>query len=80
MTFRCANAACIIAAADSLPEPFVIRSAIDGPTYFHKQFSNKHFSDHIAVLGIFQAWQRARLVRVMRIGLARNYASFNIYA
>ncbi|EDV27428.1 uncharacterized protein TRIADDRAFT_20896 [Trichoplax adhaerens] len=58
--FKCANAACIIAVADSLPEPFVIRSIVDGPTYLHKQFSSKRYSDHIAVLGAFQAWQRAR--------------------
>ena len=48
------DAVCTISAASCFPEPFIN----DGKRlrYVHRNFAGTRFSDHVALLSVFQAW------------------------
>ncbi|XP_048458069.1 ATP-dependent RNA helicase A [Rhincodon typus] len=61
-TFICCSvgdAVCTISAATCFPEPFVNEGKRLG--YVHRNFSGTRFSDHVALLSVFQAWDDARM-------------------
>lgn len=53
------DAVCTISAATCFPEPFVSDGRRLG--YVHRNFSGNRFSDHVALLSVFQAWDDARM-------------------
>ncbi|XP_078417512.1 ATP-dependent RNA helicase A isoform X1 [Cetorhinus maximus] len=57
--FHVGDAVCTISAATCFPEPFVNEGKRLG--YMHRNFSGTRFSDHVALLSVFQAWDDARM-------------------
>ncbi|XP_048394847.1 ATP-dependent RNA helicase A isoform X2 [Stegostoma tigrinum] len=57
--FHVGDAVCTISAATCFPEPFVNEGKRLG--YVHRNFSGTRFSDHVALLSVFQAWDDARM-------------------
>lgn len=56
---------CTISAASCFPEPFVSEGKRLG--FVHRNFSGSRFSDHVALLSVFQAWDDVRLVRALSV-------------
>ncbi|CDQ68495.1 unnamed protein product [Oncorhynchus mykiss] len=56
------DAVCTISAASCFPEPFIN----DGKRlrYVHRNFAGTRFSDHVALLSVFQAWDENLEVRM----------------
>ncbi|KAM5202887.1 ATP-dependent RNA helicase A isoform 2-T4 [Hipposideros larvatus] len=57
--FYVGDAVCTISAATCFPEPFISEGKRLG--YVHRNFSGNRFSDHVALLSVFQAWDDARM-------------------
>ncbi|XP_063795841.1 ATP-dependent RNA helicase A isoform X2 [Pseudophryne corroboree] len=57
--FYVGDALCTISAATCFPEPFISEGRRLG--YVHRNFSGNRFSDHVALLSVFQAWDDARM-------------------
>ncbi|XP_072429715.1 ATP-dependent RNA helicase A isoform X2 [Chiloscyllium punctatum] len=57
--FHVGDAVCTISAATCFPEPFVNEGKRLG--YVHRNFAGTRFSDHVALLSVFQAWDDARM-------------------
>lgn len=55
------DAACTISAASCFPEPFINEGKRLG--FVHRNFAGTRFSDHVALLSVFQAWDEVRWVR-----------------
>ncbi|CAB1326187.1 unnamed protein product [Coregonus sp. 'balchen'] len=57
--FNVGDAVCTISAASCFPEPFIN----DGKRlrYVHRNFAGTRFSDHVALLSVFQAWDDVRM-------------------
>uniref|UniRef100_A0A8C4SGW0 RNA helicase n=1 Tax=Erpetoichthys calabaricus TaxID=27687 RepID=A0A8C4SGW0_ERPCA len=53
------DAVCTISAATCFPEPFISEGKRLG--FVHRNFSGSRFSDHVALLSVFQAWDDARM-------------------
>ena len=51
---------CTISAASCFPEPFISEGKRLG--FVHRNFSGSRFSDHVALLSVFQAWDDVRSV------------------
>lgn len=49
---------CTISAASCFPEPFINDGRRLG--FIHRNFSGTRFSDHVALLAVFQAWDDVR--------------------
>ncbi|TKS79274.1 ATP-dependent RNA helicase A [Collichthys lucidus] len=54
------DAMCTISAASCFPEPFVSEGKRLG--FVHRNFAGSRFSDHVALLSVFQAWDDVRSV------------------
>lgn len=52
------DAVCTISSATCFPEPFISEGRRLG--YVHRNFAGNRFSDHVALLSVFQAWDDAR--------------------
>ncbi|XP_063795837.1 ATP-dependent RNA helicase A protein-like isoform X2 [Pseudophryne corroboree] len=52
------DAVCTISAATCFPEPFISESRGLGDV--HRNYAGNRFSDHVALLSVFQAWDDAR--------------------
>ncbi|XP_053325298.1 ATP-dependent RNA helicase A isoform X2 [Spea bombifrons] len=57
--FYVGDALCTISAATCFPEPFINEGRRLG--YVHRNFAGSRFSDHVALLSVFQAWDDARM-------------------
>nr|XP_008112926.1 PREDICTED: ATP-dependent RNA helicase A isoform X1 [Anolis carolinensis] len=57
--FYVGDAVCTISAATCFPEPFISEGKRLG--YVHRNFAGNRFSDHVALLSVFQAWDNARI-------------------
>ncbi|KAM9379414.1 ATP-dependent RNA helicase A isoform 1-T1 [Phaethornis superciliosus] len=57
--FYVGDAVCTISAATCFPEPFINEGKRLG--YVHRNFAGNRFSDHVALLSVFQAWDDARM-------------------
>uniref|UniRef100_A0AAY5KZW6 RNA helicase n=1 Tax=Esox lucius TaxID=8010 RepID=A0AAY5KZW6_ESOLU len=57
--FNVGDAVCTISAASCFPEPFVNDGKRLG--YVHRNFAGTRFSDHVALLCVFQAWDDVRM-------------------
>ncbi|EPQ16408.1 ATP-dependent RNA helicase A [Myotis brandtii] len=57
--FYVGDAICTISAATCFPEPFISEGKRLG--YVHRNFAGTRFSDHVALLSVFQAWDDARM-------------------
>uniref|UniRef100_A0A6I8Q2R4 RNA helicase n=1 Tax=Xenopus tropicalis TaxID=8364 RepID=A0A6I8Q2R4_XENTR len=57
--FYVGDALCTISAATCFPEPFISEGRRLG--YVHRNFAGNRFSDHVALLSVFQAWDDARM-------------------
>ncbi|XP_068272943.1 ATP-dependent RNA helicase A [Nyctibius grandis] len=57
--FHVGDAVCTISAATCFPEPFISEGKRLG--YVHRNFAGTRFSDHVALLSVFQAWDDARM-------------------
>ncbi|XP_064416002.1 ATP-dependent RNA helicase A isoform X2 [Latimeria chalumnae] len=57
--FHVGDAVCTISAATCFPEPFINEGKRLG--YVHRNYSGSRFSDHVALLSVFQAWDDARM-------------------
>lgn len=55
------DAMCTISAASCFPEPFISEGKRLG--FVHRNFAGSRFSDHVALLSVFQAWDDVRCVR-----------------
>uniref|UniRef100_A0A8B9LTK3 RNA helicase n=1 Tax=Astyanax mexicanus TaxID=7994 RepID=A0A8B9LTK3_ASTMX len=53
------DAVCTISAASCFPEPFISEGKRLG--YVHRNFAGTRFSDHVALLSVFQAWDEVRM-------------------
>ncbi|KAG7222911.1 hypothetical protein INR49_015977 [Caranx melampygus] len=51
---------CTISAASCFPEPFINEGKRLG--FVHRNFAGSRFSDHVALLSVFQAWDDVRWV------------------
>lgn len=49
---------CTISAASCFPEPFINEGKRLG--FVHRNFAGSRFSDHVALLSVFQAWDDVR--------------------
>ncbi|KAB7505156.1 Dosage compensation regulator [Armadillidium nasatum] len=59
--FNCGDAMCTVAAHNSTsPEIFIIPPEYRRLSPFQKAFSGNRYSDHIAMLNVFNAWEEAR--------------------
>ncbi|XP_035279928.1 ATP-dependent RNA helicase A isoform X2 [Anguilla anguilla] len=58
-TFNVGDAMCTISAASCFPEPFLNEGRRLG--FVHRNFAGSRFSDHVALLSVFQAWDDARM-------------------
>ncbi|CAJ0918904.1 unnamed protein product [Ranitomeya imitator] len=58
-TFFVGDALCTISAATCFQEPFISEGRRLG--YVHRNFAGNRFSDHVALLSVFQAWDDARM-------------------
>ncbi|NXS62251.1 DHX9 helicase, partial [Brachypteracias leptosomus] len=59
ISFSVGDAICTISAATCFPEPFINEGKRLG--YVHRNFAGSRFSDHVALLSVFQAWDDARM-------------------
>ncbi|XP_023658222.2 ATP-dependent RNA helicase A [Paramormyrops kingsleyae] len=57
--FHVGDAMCTISAATCFPEPFISEGKRLG--FVHRNFAGYRFSDHVALLSAFQAWDDARM-------------------
>ncbi|KAM8849935.1 ATP-dependent RNA helicase A isoform 2-T7 [Spinachia spinachia] len=57
--FSVGDAMCTISAATCFQEPFVSEGRRLG--FVHRNFSGSRFSDHVALLSVFQAWDDVRM-------------------
>uniref|UniRef100_A0A8C7IK65 RNA helicase n=1 Tax=Oncorhynchus kisutch TaxID=8019 RepID=A0A8C7IK65_ONCKI len=57
--FNVGDAVCTISAASCFPEPFINDGKRLG--YVHRNFAGTRFSDHVALLSVFQAWDDVRM-------------------
>ncbi|XP_044157038.1 ATP-dependent RNA helicase A isoform X2 [Bufo gargarizans] len=57
--FYVGDAVCTISSATCFPEPFISEGRRLG--YVHRNFSGNRYSDHVALLSVFQAWDDARM-------------------
>ncbi|KAM9845216.1 ATP-dependent RNA helicase A isoform 1-T2 [Aulostomus maculatus] len=57
--FHVGDAMCTISAATCFPEPFISEGKRLG--FVHRNFAGSRFSDHVAVLSVFQAWDDVRI-------------------
>ncbi|XP_014852780.1 PREDICTED: ATP-dependent RNA helicase A isoform X2 [Poecilia mexicana] len=57
--FHVGDAMCTISAASCFPEPFINDGKRLG--FVHRNFSGSRFSDHVALLSVFQAWDDVRV-------------------
>uniref|UniRef100_A0A8C2ZEX1 RNA helicase n=1 Tax=Cyclopterus lumpus TaxID=8103 RepID=A0A8C2ZEX1_CYCLU len=57
--FHVGDAMCTISSASCFPEPFVSEGKRLG--FVHRNFSGSRFSDHVALLSVFQAWDDVRI-------------------
>uniref|UniRef100_A0A8C9T1T9 RNA helicase n=1 Tax=Scleropages formosus TaxID=113540 RepID=A0A8C9T1T9_SCLFO len=57
--FHVGDAVCTISAATCFPEPFISEGKRLG--FVHRNFAGSRFSDHVALLSVFQAWDDARM-------------------
>ncbi|NWR19395.1 DHX9 helicase, partial [Emberiza fucata] len=57
--FSVGDAVCTISAATCFPEPFINEGKRLG--YVHRNFAGTRYSDHVALLSVFQAWDDARM-------------------
>ncbi|NXK34018.1 DHX9 helicase, partial [Piprites chloris] len=57
--FYVGDAVCTISAATCFPEPFINEGKRLG--YVHRNFAGTRYSDHVALLSVFQAWDDARM-------------------
>ncbi|XP_042664401.1 ATP-dependent RNA helicase A isoform X2 [Tyto alba] len=57
--FYVGDALCTISAATCFPEPFISEGKRLG--YVHRNFAGNRFSDHVALLSVFRAWDDARM-------------------
>ncbi|XP_037833506.1 ATP-dependent RNA helicase A isoform X2 [Kryptolebias marmoratus] len=57
--FHVGDAMCTISAASCFPEPFINDGKRLG--FVHRNFSGNRFSDHVALLSVFQAWDDVRI-------------------
>ncbi|NXG00899.1 DHX9 helicase, partial [Sakesphorus luctuosus] len=57
--FYVGDAVCTISAATCFPEPFISEGKRLG--YVHRNFAGTRYSDHVALLSVFQAWDDARM-------------------
>uniref|UniRef100_A0A8C6T457 RNA helicase n=1 Tax=Neogobius melanostomus TaxID=47308 RepID=A0A8C6T457_9GOBI len=57
--FYVGDAMCTISAASCFPEPFVNEGKRLG--FVHRNFAGSRFSDHVALLSVFQAWDDVRI-------------------
>ncbi|NXP56147.1 DHX9 helicase, partial [Heliornis fulica] len=57
--FYVGDAVCTISAATCFPEPFISEGKRLG--YVHRNFAGSRFSDHVALLAAFQAWDDVRM-------------------
>ncbi|XP_036452301.1 ATP-dependent RNA helicase A isoform X1 [Colossoma macropomum] len=53
------DAVCTISAASCFPEPFINEGKRLG--FVHRNFAGTRFSDHVALLSVFQAWDEVRM-------------------
>ena len=51
---------CTISAAFCFPEPFISEGKRLG--FVHRNFAGSRFSDHVALLSVFQSWDDVRCV------------------
>lgn len=51
---------CTISAASCFPEPFISEGRRLG--FVHRNFAGNRYSDHVALLSVFQAWDDVRFV------------------
>ncbi|NXP86107.1 DHX9 helicase, partial [Passerina amoena] len=59
LPFSVGDAVCTISAATCFPEPFINEGKRLG--YVHRNFAGTRYSDHVALLSVFQAWDDARM-------------------
>lgn len=52
------DAMCTVSAASCFPEPFINEGKRLG--FVHRNFAGSRFSDHVALLSAFQAWDDVR--------------------
>ncbi|MED6280911.1 ATP-dependent RNA helicase A [Characodon lateralis] len=57
--FHVGDAMCTISAASCFPEPFINDGKRLG--FVHRNFAGTRFSDHVALLSVFQAWDEVRI-------------------
>ncbi|XP_030061320.1 ATP-dependent RNA helicase A isoform X2 [Microcaecilia unicolor] len=57
--FYVGDAVCTISAATCFPEPFISEGKRLG--FVHRNYSGTRFSDHVALLSVFQAWDDVRM-------------------
>ncbi|KAG1934781.1 ATP-dependent RNA helicase A [Pimephales promelas] len=57
--FNVGDAVCTISAAACFPEPFINEGRRLG--FVHRNFAGTRFSDHVALLSVFQAWDEVRM-------------------
>uniref|UniRef100_I3IUS8 RNA helicase n=2 Tax=Oreochromis niloticus TaxID=8128 RepID=I3IUS8_ORENI len=57
--FHVGDAMCTISAATCFPEPFISEGKRLG--FVHRNFAGSRFSDHVALLSVFQAWDDVRI-------------------
>ncbi|XP_055008061.1 ATP-dependent RNA helicase A isoform X1 [Boleophthalmus pectinirostris] len=57
--FYVGDAMCTISAASCFPEPFINEGKRLG--FVHRNFAGSRFSDHVALLSVFQAWDEVRI-------------------
>uniref|UniRef100_A0A8C2EEQ6 RNA helicase n=2 Tax=Cyprinus carpio TaxID=7962 RepID=A0A8C2EEQ6_CYPCA len=57
--FNVGDALCTISAAACFPEPFINEGKRLG--FVHRNFAGSRFSDHVALLSVFQAWDEVRM-------------------
>uniref|UniRef100_A0A673JEF0 RNA helicase n=1 Tax=Sinocyclocheilus rhinocerous TaxID=307959 RepID=A0A673JEF0_9TELE len=57
--FNVGDALCTISAATCFPEPFINEGKRLG--FVHRNFAGSRFSDHVALLSAFQAWDEVRM-------------------
>ncbi|XP_067331150.1 ATP-dependent RNA helicase A isoform X2 [Channa argus] len=57
--FHVGDAMCTISAASCFPEPFINEGKRLG--FVHRNFAGTRFSDHVALLTVFQAWDDVRI-------------------
>uniref|UniRef100_H3CAU5 RNA helicase n=1 Tax=Tetraodon nigroviridis TaxID=99883 RepID=H3CAU5_TETNG len=57
--FHVGDAMCTISAASCFPEPFINEGK--RLSFVHRNFTGSRFSDHVALLSVFQAWDDIRM-------------------